>query len=99
MLDLGGLIAALRRPRLLVSAARFGVDDYHRDRHLGRLLGEPIPPRSGEAIIRLLDLEAEQEERRARAAGDYKAARHVAVLTALLGEARLLRAARLAVGI
>ncbi len=94
MLDLLGLIATLNRPRLLVSAARFGVDDYHREAHLPRLLGHPAPPRNGEAIMHLLDMEAALDERRQANAADYSPARHVGVLTALLGEARLLRAAR-----
>lgn len=94
MLDLLSLIATLNRPRLLVSAARFGVDDYHREAHLPRLLGHAAPPRSGEAIMLLLDVEAALDDRRRANAADYSPARHVGVLTALLGEARLLRAAR-----
>lgn len=93
MLDLLGMIAALNRPRLLVNAARFGVDDYSRASHLPRLVGGTLPARSGEAIMRLLEVEAGLEDRRAKAAADYSAARHVAVLIALMGEARLLRAA------
>lgn len=94
MLDLLSLIGTLNRPRLLVSAARFGVDDYHREAHLPRLLGHPVPPRNGEAIMRLLDIEAALDARREVNAADYSPARHVGVLTALLGEARLLRAGR-----
>lgn len=94
MLDLSGLIATLNRPRLLVSAARFGVDDYHREAHLPRLLGRPAPARNGEAVMHLLGVEAELDERRRLGTADYSPARHVGVLTALLGEARLLRAAR-----
>lgn len=93
MLDLLGMIASLNRPRLLVSAARFGVEDYDRALHLCRLIGGPRPPRFGEAILRLLDAESALEHKRAADAADYSAARHVAVLVALLGEARLLRAA------
>ena len=94
MLDLIGLISALRRPRLLVSAARFGLDEYRREAHLGRLLGHAGVVRNGEAIVRLLDVEAELEGQRRSQAADYSPARHVSVLTALLGEARLVRAAR-----
>ena len=94
MLDVIGLISALRRPRLLVSAARFGLDEYRREAHLGRLLGQGGVMRNGEAIVRLLDVEAELESQRTSQASDYSPARHVSVLTALLGEARLVRAAR-----
>jgi hypothetical protein len=92
MLDLLGMIAALDRPRLLVAAARFGVEDYDRAAQLNRLLGAAEPPRPGAAILALLEVEAEHEARRLAGAADYSCARHVAVLVALLGEARQLRA-------
>jgi hypothetical protein len=94
MLDLLGMIAALDRPRLLVNAARLGVDDYSRTLHLPRLFKTTAAPRSGEAILKLLEMEAMLEERRKLQAADYTTARHVAVLIALLGEARFLRAAQ-----
>lgn len=92
MQDLLSMVAGLRRPRLLVSAARFGVDDYSRDRHLPRMLRHLGMPRPGEAILELLEIEADMDG--ARRAGDaaYAVARHVEVLIALMGEARLLRA-------
>lgn len=93
MYDALGLIATLTRPRLLVRAARFGVDDYRRDQHLPRLLATEALPRSGEAILRLLDIEDDLNDRRVTVVADYAVARHVEVLIALLGEARLLRAA------
>lgn len=92
MQDVLGMIAGLNRPRLLVRAARFGVDDYDHSLHLPRLLGPGHLPRTGEAIVRLLDIEADINDRRVGAAADYSIARHVAVLIALMGEARLLRA-------
>lgn len=93
MPDLLGLIAALDRPRLLVRAARFGVGGYARTQHLPRLLGTEAAPPSGPAILRLLDAEAELEGARRGGAAHYEVGRHVAVLAALMGEARLLRAA------
>lgn len=92
MQDLLGMIAGLNRPRLLVRAARFGVDDYNRSSQLPRLLGAVNLPRNGEAIVRLIDIEADLNDRRVGVAADYSIARHVAVLIALMGEARLLRA-------
>ncbi|WP_210529822.1 DUF6477 family protein [Rubellimicrobium arenae] len=93
MLDVLGMIAVRERPGLLVQAARLGVGGYDRVRDLPRLLGTAKAPRSGEAILHLLEREDDLERR--RAAGDvaYRPSRHVAVLTALLGEARALRAA------
>ena len=92
MQDLLGLIAGLNRPRLLVRAARFGVDEYNRSLHLPRLLGAGHLPRNGESIVRLIDMEADLNDRRVGATADYSIARHVAILIALMGEARLLRA-------
>lgn len=92
MQDLLGMIAGLNRPRLLVRAARFGVDDYSRTNQLPRLLGVIALPRTGEAIVRLIELEADLNDRRMVAGADYSVARHVAFLIALMGEARLLRA-------
>lgn len=86
------MIGSLNRPRLLVQAARFGVDGYSRTTCLARLLRSLSLPRSGEAILRLLDIEADLNDRRIVAAADYSVARHVEVLIALMGEARLLRA-------
>ena len=92
MQDILGMIGALNRPRLLVQAARFGVDAYSRTNCLARLLKSLSLPRSGEAILRLMDIEADLNDRRVVAAADYSVARHVEVLIALMGEARLLRA-------
>ena len=92
MKDLQAMISGLRRPKLLVRAARFGVDEYNRSRHLGRILKCEALPRTGPAILRLLEVEAGLEDRRVAGAADYSAARHVEVLIALMGEARLIRA-------
>ncbi len=92
MKDLQAMISGLRRPKLLVRAARFGVDEYNRSRHLGRILRSEALPRTGPAILRLLEIEAGLEDRRVAGAADYSVARHVEVLIALMGEARILRA-------
>lgn len=92
MQDILSMIAALNRPRLLVQAARFGVDGYSRTAHLPRLLGSLALPRSGAAILRLIEIEADLNARRMTQAADYSVARHVEVLIAIMGEARLMRA-------
>ena len=38
MTDLATILAALRRPKILIRAARAGVADYRRERDLKRLL-------------------------------------------------------------
>ncbi|MGJ8622367.1 MAG: DUF6477 family protein [Yoonia sp.] len=95
MLDLQTRIATLKRPALLARAARFGVDDYRRDIHLRPILKTERLPRHAAALMQLLELEAEQESTRKGRAGDYRPARHVAVLIAILGEAQLMRATSL----
>lgn len=93
MLDVHTRIATLKRPPLLARAARFGVDDYRRDVHLRRLLPGDALPRHGQAIMQLLDLEAELDQQRITHTGSYSPARHVDALIAILGEAQLMRAA------
>jgi hypothetical protein len=93
MQDILSRVEGLKRPPLLVRAARFGLDDYNREGQLPRLLHTLAPPpRAGEAILRLLDIEADLEERRIARAADYSVARHIEVIIALMAEARLLRA-------
>lgn len=89
MSDYCKTLAALRRPRLLMRAARFGLGDYRRDRDLRRLIHQSGSP---EVTVPSL-LSAEEELEATRQAGDasYSVARHIEVLIALLAEARLLR--------
>jgi hypothetical protein len=92
MLDIHSRIATLKRPPLLARAARFGVDEYRREIHLPRLLKGGKLPRHGQAVMQLLDLEADLEQQRIAHTGSYSPARHVDVLIAILGEAQLMRA-------
>lgn len=85
-------IAALRRPPLLVDAARHGVDGYDRSTMLPRLIGVAAAGPS-RAAMALLEREAELETRRRSGSGAYRPGRHVELIVALMGEARLLRAA------
>lgn len=84
-------LADLRRPRLMIRAARLGVDDYRRDRDLRRLLGVNLMPAPAEALPALLAAEAEVETVRRDRGRNYSIARHVELLIAMLAEARLLR--------
>lgn len=80
-------LAALRRPRLLMHAARFGIGDYRRDRDLRRLIDLPASPET--AVTLLLSQEDRMEANRQRGDAGYSIARHVEVLIALLAESRL----------
>ncbi|MEL6608961.1 MAG: DUF6477 family protein [Pseudomonadota bacterium] len=90
MQDIFTIISGLRRPRLLITAARHGVDDYNRKRALKRLLGVGKVPGSGPAAMRLLELERSLNEARVEGQTHYDALRHIEVLIAIMGEARLL---------
>ena len=92
MKDILSTISALRRPNLLITAARIGLADYRRTTHLPNCLGMGPLPRSGSALLRLMELEEALNTQRKKHAVGYSAARHVEVLTAIMGEARLLRA-------
>lgn len=95
MKDILGILADLRRPRLLIRAARIGSEDYRREAQLGRILGSALLPRPGAAAMKLMELEGELDERRRRQEAGYSVAQHVELLAALMGEARLLREQRL----
>lgn len=77
----------LRRPKLLVSAARHGLCDYNRSRDLPRILLLPRIPLG--ALDHLRDCETEMEERRQSGDPAYSCLRHVELLIALMAELRL----------
>lgn len=83
-------VSALRRPRLLVRAARLGIADYDRDRDLRRLIGAARAPSPQSAISRLMEAEDLLESFRKAGDASYSVLRHVEVLIALMAEVRLL---------
>ncbi|MEX0279956.1 MAG: DUF6477 family protein [Arenibacterium sp.] len=89
MQDIMTMLNALVRPRLLIRAARIGAKDYVRERHLKRVLKVDNLPRTGVALIRLLEMERAMNEQRCNDETGYSLVRHMDVLIALLGEARL----------
>lgn len=92
MQDLIGMLQSLNRPRLLIRAARLGAENYRRNPHLKRVLRTDALPRSGPALMQLLEIEAATEALRAEQDAAYSIARHVDLLIAMMGEARLLKA-------
>jgi len=94
MQDIQGQISALKRPPLLVRAARFGVDDYCRSRHLPRFIDKNPLPNPGQALVLLLDLEKSMNAERVARTGGYSVAKHIQVLVALMAEAQLFQATR-----
>ena len=90
MSDLRTLVSALRRPRLLVRAARIGLQDYNRDRDLRRVIQTQSIPSPERAVSRLIEEEQTLETTRLDGDASYSVLRHVEVLIALMAEVRLL---------
>tara|TARA_R110001583_G_scaffold169768_1_gene322910 strand:+ start:309157 stop:309471 length:315 start_codon:yes stop_codon:yes gene_type:complete len=90
MNDVTTLLNTLRRPRLLIRAARFGLNDYNRNRDLKRVMRTANAPSPARAVSSLIEEEAKIEETRRSGDAAYNVTRHVEVLIALMGEARLL---------
>lgn len=82
-------LATLRRPRLLITAARFGLSDYSRGRDLRQALhcGVMVAlPAAQDAVAQLIAIEATLEAMRQAHDAAWRPARHVTVLVALLAE-------------
>lgn len=94
MKDVLTLLNEMRRPGLLLSAARHGAPHYRRDQHLAPHLGYGRIPGHGEALMRLMELESDMEARRKSGDNTYSVVRHVDLLIAIMGEAQMLRSAR-----
>jgi len=92
MQDLLSQLAQIRRPRLLIRAARIAAQDYRRDNRLPRILGYGMLPRTGLALVKLMAIESEMNEQRTRGDASYSIATHVEILTAVMGESALLKA-------
>jgi Family of unknown function (DUF6477) len=88
MLDIFAVLETIRRPRLLMQAARFGMGAYQRERDLRRLIGAETNP--DQALKHLISEEGKVEDTRLAGAADYAPARHVELLAALIAEARRL---------
>lgn len=86
MTDFRAILATLRRPRLLIRAARLGMEDYRRDRDLGRLTDCATPE---SALPRLLEQEDALERTRISGDAAYSVTRHVDVMIALMAEVRM----------
>lgn len=88
---------SLIRPRLMVVAARHGLNDYNRAVLLPRLLELPMGrslPAPQIVLAQLMARERAMEAARRHHDANWRAATHVAVMTALLFEARACACAR-----
>lgn len=80
---------SLRRPRVLISAARAGQSGWRRERDLPRLLRSDGCPRPGAALPRLRAEEARMNAARIEGAAEYDLQRHVMLMIAILAEMRI----------
>ncbi len=80
-------LSGLRRPRLLIRAARCGQAGYSRDRHLARLIGAWRADAPAQTVDALLSEERAMEEKRKAGDAAYSIPRHIALLIAIMAEA------------
>jgi hypothetical protein len=85
MRDTFAILETIRRPRLLMLAARHGLAAYRRKRDLQRLIGAETSPL--EAVAKLIFEEGRVEQTRLLGDADYSAGRHIELLAALIAEA------------
>ncbi len=76
----------MRRPRLLVRAARLGLAGWNRGRDLRRLLKCDAAPPVGAALPRLYAEEQQLDAIRREGRADYDVHRHIMLLIAILAE-------------
>lgn len=79
---------ALRRPRLLIRAAREGQAGWRRERDLARLLRTDRCPGPGASLPRLRAEESMLNDARLTRTAEYDMSRHVLVMIAILAEMR-----------
>lgn len=87
MTDLTTFLAQIRRPKLLVRAARMGLLNYRVERDLPRPVDARAKP--AERVKTLIEEEQRLEAGRQSGDGTYSIQSHVGILTALIAEARL----------
>ncbi len=95
MQDVLTMMDRLTRPKLLIRAARLGAEHYHRDTHLPRVLGYGQMPRTTEALLRLMQQEADVNRLRKTQDTTYSLPAHLDLLIAMVGEARILRSCQI----
>jgi len=81
-------LAALRRPRTLIRAARLGATRYRRNRDLRFLSAQEKSQGTALLIENLIAIESALETTRKAGTGDYNVTQHVAILTALIAETK-----------
>lgn len=88
MTDLLSFLETLRRPKLLMRAARIGLSEYNRTRVLKRIAPNAADAAPAHVLRTLIPVEEALEEARQSGDASYVPSRHVEVLIALLAELR-----------
>ncbi len=88
MQTLQSTVMQLKRPGLLVRAARFGIDHYRRTRDLARLLPDMSPAGPAPTLMALLDAEHAVNAMRLEQDRAYDIVQHIDLLTAIMAESR-----------
>lgn len=78
----------LRRPALLIRAARLGQSGWKRNRDLPKLLKCETVPEVGAPLGQLRTIEAALNDARLAGAAEYDLKRHILLLIAVLAETR-----------
>ncbi|MGB0960212.1 MAG: DUF6477 family protein [Halocynthiibacter sp.] len=86
-MDVFSVLETMKRPKILMLAARHRVADYTRDKDLRKLTRTDYMPGPSEALLLLISLEKSMNHKRVEQDGTYNVYRHVDVLGAILGEA------------
>lgn len=89
MINTQTILSSLKRPKILINAARLGMADYNRDADLRFIVKTSTTPDHDAAIETLLARENELESNRKDGNAGYSVHEHIRVLAALLAEARL----------
>lgn len=89
MLDTHQILNNLRRPKILIRAARLGMAGYKREADLRFITRTTKTPQHEAAVETLLVRESELETNRTAGTAGYSVHEHIRVLTALLAEIRL----------
>lgn len=87
MTDLSNFLKQIRRPKLLVRAARMGLLHYRAERDMPALI--KAKTKAAERVQTLIAEEQRLEEGRQAGDSTYSIQSHVGILIALIAEARL----------
>ena len=89
-MQLQGALRKIKRPKILLQAAKIGLKTYSRNRDLKRLFKVQEIPQPMQVFKRLLKNETVLEEARKKGDAAYDMKLHIQVMTALLQEIYLL---------